>query len=807
MSAFPTDPIAIIGLACRFPGGADADAFWQLLAQGRDAVGEIPRARFDIDRFYDPDPQRPGAIGTRRGAFLDDIAHFDPGFFGIPPRAAAAIDPQQRLVLEVGWEALEQAAVAPSGLRDRPVGVFVGVSEVDHARRAFADPAAIDLYSGAGNMGAFVAGRLAHVLGTVGPAEAIDTACSSSLVAIHRACRALAGDECELALAGGTHVILRPEHYLFLSRAGALSPDGRSKAFAAGADGFGRGEGCGMLVLKPLAAARRDGDRVLALIRGSAVNSDGPSIGLTVPNAPAQARLLTSALSRAGLAPEDVAYLEAHGTGTALGDPIEVGAAAEVYAPGRATDRPLMLGSVKGNIGHLEPAAGVAGVIKVVLAMQQGMIPPQLHCAELNPRIPWSRLPFRVATEPTPWPPGRRIAGVSSFGMSGTNAHLLIEAGDACSAPDPNAAPADPVGAKVQVLPLSAKDPAALARLAQRWAAWLKPDASGDQREIDPADACATAALGRTHFRCRIAVIGATAAALSERLAEQARELAETPPAAVREPRVGFLFTGQGSQYPAMARALYDAEPVFRATIDRCAAVLADRLDRPLADLLLEPSPGAVIDDTRYAQPALFAFEMALVALWRSLGITPRAVLGHSLGEYAAACTAGVFDLDDGLRLVAARGAAMAALPARGAMAAVFATPRQVGAALGGSGLEIAADNGAHQIISGPVDALEAILDQLDADGLRTQRLATSHAFHSALLEPMLDALERAAAAIEHRPPGCTLIGNLDGLAFADDHGPDAGYWRRHSRAPVRFADALRTLAATDCDLLLEIGP
>jgi acyl transferase domain-containing protein len=494
----PAPPIAIIGLACRFPGAVDADAFWDLLAAGRDAVGEIPASRFAIERFYHPDPEQPGTICTRHGAFLDDIEQFDPGFFGIPPRAAAAIDPQQRLVLEVGWEALEQAAIAPTGLRNRPLGIFVGIAGTDYARRAFADPAAIDFYSGAGNLNAFAAGRLAYLLGAVGPAEAVDTACSSSLVAIHRACQALAGGDCELALAGGTHVIVGPENYLFLSRAKALSADGRSRAFADGADGFGRGEGCGMLVLKPLAAARRDGDRVLAVIRASAVNSDGPSAGLTVPSAAAQSRLLEMALARAGLTPADVDYLEAHGTGTALGDPIEVHAAGEVYATARPDDRPLLLGSVKSNIGHLEAAAGVAGVIKVVLAMQHGLIPAHLHCDTLNPRIPWARLPFRVVTAPTPWPRTRCIAGVSSFGMSGTNAHLLIEAGDGipeASAPEQGAQQ------PAHVLPLSAKSGPALARLAARWVRWMQQHA-----EIDAADACATAALGRAHFRHRAAV-------------------------------------------------------------------------------------------------------------------------------------------------------------------------------------------------------------------------------------------------------------------------------------------------------------
>lgn len=797
-------PIAIVGLACRFPEADDADAFWRLLERGDDVAREIPAARFDIDRWYDPDPNKPGTICTRRGAFLADIEHFDPTFFGIPPRVAAVIDPQQRLVLEVGWTALEHAGIPPNSLRNRPAGVFIGISEQDYARRVFADPARIDLYSGSGNQAAFASGRLAHILGATGPAESIDTACSSSLVAIHRACLALATGECELALTGGVHVMLGPEGWIMLSRAKALSPDGRSKAFDASANGFARGEGCGMLVLKRLADAERDHDRVLAVIRGSAVNNDGPSVGLTVPSAAAQTRLLRAALSRSRLTAADVSYLEAHGTGTSLGDPIEVHAAAEAFGADRSREHPLLLGSVKSNIGHLEPAAGVAGVIKVVLAMQHGVIPAHLHCRKLNPRIPWAQLPFRVVTEATPWPRARRIAGISSFGMSGTNAHLLIEGGDvACEALPTAVLGGAPVAASAaQILPLSARNGIALGRLAARWRDWLEmhPDAV-------LADLCSTAACGRAHFGHRAGLVATSASELAPQLNRLALKAADSRAKPARAPTIAFLFTGQGSQYPAMARTLYDAYPVFRDTIDHCAAELTSELDIPLTDLLLDPDQGSCINNTRYAQPALFAFEMALVTLWRSLGIEPTTVLGHSLGEYSAACAAGFFDLDEGLRLVAVRGALMGALPGGGAMAAVFATQDAVAAVIAGSGLEIAADNGGHQVISGSVDALVRVLAQLDASGVHTRRLAVSHAFHSALLEPILGDLEAAAARITQRPPRCTLIGNMDGRALPEGTSPNAGYWRRHSREPVRFAASIAALAETGCDLVLEIGP
>lgn len=788
---FPPFDIAIIGLSCRFPGAENPEAFWDLLEKGGDAITQIPPDRFDVDAFYNPDPEKPGTITTRHGGFLSQVDQFDPAFFGIPPRAANAIDPQQRLALEVSWEALENAAIAPGSLKNCEVGVFVGVCENDYARNAFQAPTQIDLYSGTGNLQAFVAGRIAYVLGVQGQAQSVNTACSSSLVAVHTACQALRLGECELALAGGVQVILSPHNYIFLSRAKALSPDGRSKAFDAAADGFSRGEGCGMVVLKRLADARQDRDKVLGVIRASVVNNDGPSGGLTVPNVAAQERLLRTALQRADLTPDQVGYLEAHGTGTILGDPLEMMAAGRVYGPDRDPDRPLTIGSVKSNIGHSEAAAGIAGLIKVILAMGHGRIPGQPHFKTPNPRIPWDKLPFRVSPDTTDWPATPRIAGVSSFGMSGTNAHLLVEAGEA-----PVATGDDVVQRPVHILPISGKTGPAVADLTARYGQWLDrhPD-------LPLADICFTAANGRDHFTHRTAVVAETLEQLSKGLSQPPR----TQPG--QAPVVVMLFTGQGSQYSGMGQGLYDTQPIFRKVLDRCAAILVPLLDTPLTSLLFDPAHGEQLNQTRYTQPALFSLEVALYEWWRSLGIEPDVVMGHSLGEYVAAYAAGVFSLEDALHLVTRRGQLMGGLPPDGAMAAIFAQPAEVDEAIAGTGLSIAAYNGGHQVISGPEADVNAVTDKFKQAGVRIQSLQTSQAFHSDLLTPILDEFAEFAATLNFHPPQRTLISNLTGKAFTPGDLPDSDYWRRHSRKPVQFAKSCSAVAKLGGNILLEIGP
>jgi amino acid adenylation domain-containing protein len=798
--------IALIGLGCRLPGAPDPAAFWRLLDTGTDAVAEVPADRWDIDALYDPDPDAAGKVTSRRGGFVEGVDRFDADFFGISPREAASLDPQQRLLLEVSWEALEGAGLAPEGLEGSNTGVFVGIGTHDYASVLLGrGAAALDAYLGTGTSFAASAGRLSHVLGLEGPSVAVDTACSSSLVAVHQACDSLRGGQCDLALAGGVNALLIPEVHVGLSRARMLAPDGRCKTFDAAADGYVRGEGCGIVVLKRLADAARDGDPVLAVLRGSAVNHNGRSAGLPVPNGPAQQRVLRAALERAGVAPADVDYVEAHGTGTALGDPIEVQALAAVLGENRDPEYPFWVGSVKTNIGHLEAAAGITGLIKVVLALRHGRIPRQLHFRTPNPRIAWQELPVRVATEALPWAAGarRRIAGVSAFGFSGINAHVVVEEAPAeCSA----AGTTEPASRSHHLLALSARSPAALEALAGSYARWLEGHPGADL-----ADVCFTAGVGRCHFEQRLAVTAGSAEEVRGALEALARGEGH---AGVHRgvgrgrPRVAFLFTGQGSQYAGMARELYEAQPVFRHTLDRCADLLRGELPRPLLDVLWSADGAGDLGHTSYTQPCLFALEYALAELWRSWGVVPDVVLGHSAGEFVAACVAGVFTLEDGLRLIARRGAMLGALPPGGAMAAVRAGADRVrGTITEFAELAIAAENGAHTVLSGLAGVLDRALASLRAEGIESQPLTTSHAFHSPLVEPALAAFEAFAATVAHRPAECTLVSNVTGRPLDPSESLGASYWRRHAREAVLFAHGVQSLAELGCGVLLEVGP
>ncbi|CDN87115.1 type I polyketide synthase [Hydrogenophaga intermedia] len=802
------EPIAIVGLGCRVPGGAnDSDSFWQLMRDGVDAIGPLPADRWDTESLYDPDPETPGRIATRAGGFLGPVNGFDAGFFGIAPREAQGMDPQQRLLLEVAWEALEHAGQAPDRLEGSRTGVYVGVTASDYAylQLMSGDRALLDAHFTSGMAHSIVSGRLSYLLGLQGPSLTLDTACSSSLVAVHLACQALRAGDCRMALAGGVNLILSPDLYIALSHARMLAPDGRCKTFDASADGFARGEGCGMVVLKRLSDAQADGDRVLAVIRGSAVNQDGPSSGLTAPNGPAQEAVIREALQRAGVSPDEVGYIEAHGTGTQLGDPLEVQALGHVFGSNR--EQPLWLGSVKTNIGHLEAAAGVTGLIKLVLALQQKQIPRHLHFSTPSPHIPWGDFSLRVPTALTPWEPiqGRRLAGVSSFGFSGTNAHVVVEEAPAEAAPAP-ALPAK----RTHLLALSARDETALAQLAARYA-----DALQSQGDDALADICFTANTGRAHFAQRATVLADSVQSLRERLLALSRGEAvdgvDTARVTRRDPpRVAFLFTGQGAQYAGMGRRLYETEPVFRDALDRCAALLAPHLARPLLEVLF-PAEGAAtpLDDTGYTQPALFALEYALAEWWRAWGVVPQAAIGHSVGELAAACVAGVFTLEDGLRLIAVRGRLMQALPAGGGMLAVFADEAHAKQAIAphAGRVSLAAVNGADQtVVSGARESLDAIASELKAQGIRTQALTVSHAFHSPLLDPMLDAFEREAAGVRFAPARLRLVSNLNGDVAGEELTTPA-YWRRHAREAVRFGDGLRSLAALRPDVCVEIGP
>ncbi len=803
-------PLAVIGMACRFPGGAnDPEAFWALLRDGRDAIGEVPAERWDVEAWFDADPDAPGRMAVRHGGFLDDVAGFDNTFFGIAPREALTMDPQQRLLLQACWHALEDAGLSPERLAGSAAGVFVGICNSDHFQRVLEQGVEqIDAYLASGNAHSVAAGRISYCLGLQGPALAIDTACSSSLVALHAACRSLRSGESELAIAAGVNLMCSPQTTVTLTKAHMLAPDGRCKTFDASADGFARGEGCGVLVLKRLADAQRDGDRVLALVRGSALNQDGRSGGLTVPNGPAQEAVIRAALADAGVQPGEIDYVEAHGTGTTLGDPIEVRALAQTLAQGRRDEDALRIGSVKTNIGHLESAAGIAGVIKVILSLQHEAIPPHLHFTQPSPHIDWSIAPLRVTAQGSAWPRGARprLAGVSSFGFSGTNAHVVLEEA-------PLLAPREAAGVErpLHCLPLSARSEAALAQLAAAMADRLS-DASADL-----ADIAHVAGAGRAHFGVRAAVVAAQADEARE--AVQALARGEEHPALRRgtaepgqPPEVVFMFTGQGAQYPGMSRRLYEGSPLFRDIIDRCDTLLgADAQGRSLRTVLFAPaSDDAAIHDTAWTQPALFAVEYALAQLWQSWGIAPAAVIGHSAGEYVAACVAGVFTLEEGLALIAERGRLMQALPPGGTMAAVFAPAGTVREAIGDRNerLAIAAINAPDSVVvSGTTDDVEALLAELAQRHVEGQRLFVSLAAHSPLVEPALDAMQACAARVTMRAPRLPVAWNLTGGAALPGGAPDAVYWRRHLREPVRFADGLAALRREGYRVFLEVGP
>jgi acyl transferase domain-containing protein len=802
------EPIAIIGMACRFPGADSPEAFWELLREGRDLITEVPPDRWDVEALYDPDPETPGKMATRWGCFLRDVDRFDAGFFGIAPREAMTMDPQQRLLLEVAWAALENAAQPPDRLGGSATGVFVGLCGSDYFTLLLGpDRDGIDAYLATGNAHSVASGRLSYSLGLQGPSVSLDTACSSSLVAVHLACQSLRTGDSRMALAGAVNVLLSADATITLSKARMMAPDGRCKAFDASANGFVRGEGCAVLVLKRLADAVSDGDRIHAVIRGSAVNQDGRSSGLTAPNGPAQEAVIGQALTRARVAPRDVAYVEAHGTGTALGDPIEVRALGAAFGDGRPPGAPLLIGSVKTNVGHLESAAGMAGLLKVVLALTHGAIPPTLHVRQLNPHVEWAELPLRVVTELTPWPAGdeRRLAGVSSFGFSGTNAHVIIEEAPAVTLTVAHAE------RPWHLLTLSAKSKAALRALAAQLRT-VVATAPSDRL----VDICCTANAGREHFAHRLALWGQGATNLGAGLGAVAE--GRTPPLAVMArvkavdpPEIAFLFTGQGSQYPGMGRQLYETQPVFRAALQQCDAIATRYLDEPLLAVLYPANgDGSRLDETAYTQLALFALEYALCELWRSWGIQPTAVAGHSVGEYVAACVAGVLGLDDALKLVATRGRLMQALPRDGMMVAAFAPEATVARALTGhhNAVTLAAVNGpANVVISGRRAAVEAVVRTLEAEGVVTRQLAVSHAFHSPLMDPMLDEFERVAGEIPHSAPRIGLVSNVTGRLHEGDPGGWPSYWRRHVREPVRFSAMVETLHARGYRILVEIGP
>ncbi len=804
-SKFTKEPIAIIGLSCRFPKAPSPQAFWELLRNGVDAISEVPSDRWDVNEFYTSDPATRGKLTSRWGGFIDHVDLFDAHFFGISPREAARMDPQQRLLLEVSWEALENAFIPPRSLAGTRTGVFIGISSYDYSRLQFDDPERIDAYAGTGNAHSIAANRLSYVFDLRGPSMAVDTACSSSLVAAHLACQSLRNGESDLGIVGGVNLILTPELTITFSRARMLSPDGRCKTFDASADGYVRGEGCGVVMLKRLSDAMRDGDNILALIRGSAVNQDGRSNGLTAPNGLAQQDVIRQALADAQVAPNQIGYVEAHGTGTPLGDPIEITSLRAVLDNEESNGR-VLVGSVKTNIGHLESAAGIAGLIKSVLTLQNEAIPPHLHLKEVNPYLSLEDSRLEIGTYLRPWKrrDQPRFAGVSSFGFGGTNAHIILS--DAPPIVVPTTSSND-LERPRHVLALSAKTESALQELAQRTSNHLEIN----QQPL--ADVCHTANTSRSHFEYRLGIQATSQEELNTGLDafvanENISALSGGHAKPGAQPKIAFLFTGQGSQYVRMGRQLYETQPVFRAALNQCAEILESILDRPLLEILFSSEEDSTIHQTTYTQPALFAMEYTLAQMWRSWGVEPFAVLGHSVGEYVAACIAGVFNLEDGLRLITERARLMGALPHNGRMAAVFADASRLTDALKPyqDQVSIAATNGPdNTVISGEASAVQAVLDKLSKLGISSKPLTVSHAFHSPLMDSILDDFESFAKRIQFSNSRIPLVSNITGEILSQI--PDASYWREHIRAEVKFSEGMQSLTNLGIDAFIEIGP
>ncbi|MBU2277167.1 MAG: SDR family NAD(P)-dependent oxidoreductase [Gammaproteobacteria bacterium] len=807
-----TEPLAIIGASCRFPGGAnDLQQFWQVLADGINTITPVDPARWDAGHYYAKEQQAAGKMYTTHGGYLQlALDQFDHQFFAVSPKEARALDPQQRLLLEVAWEAMETAAIDPHQLKGSATSIFIGMSSDDyaHAHLKSGDPTTIDAYSMTGSTHSTAAGRLSYTFGFEGPAVTVDTACSSSNVALHLACQSLRSGESDMALVGGVNLILTPIAHIAFTKLQAISPHGIVRTFDADASGYVRAEGCGMVVVKRLSDALRDGDPIMALVRGTAINQDGRSNGFTAPSGLAQQKVIRQALQNAGLAATDVDYIEAHGTGTPLGDPIEVEALQSVYGEGRPANQPLKLGSVKTNLGHLEPAAAISGLIKLLLAFSHRQLPASLNFSTPNPHIQWQGAPVAVVDRLQDWQvpaaaddaPGIRRAGLSSFGFSGTNSHVIVE--------QPPELTRQLQAAPAQLLILSGRQLTALQEQAERFADFLQ------LHQVELADLAYTSACGRSLFQERLALVVTDKAAAISALRQIAAGQLQGPDRfriSTHEHKtqsIAWLFTGQGSQYAGMARDLYQQQGVFRQALDAVAALFATELEQPLLEVLWQSNDPELINQTAYAQPAIFAVEYALAQQWLADGVKPQYVAGHSIGEYAAAVIAGVFSLADAVRLVAARGRLMQQAPGQGGMLAVFAPRPAVDSLLLGyrGKLAVAAVNATDvTVVSGAQDALAQFTLDCQAQELETRTLVVSHGFHSPMMEPVLQAFAEVAATVQYHEPQISFVSALTGQVERKAlTRPD--YWVAHIREAVLFLPVLQFLQQQQVQVYLEVG-
>ncbi|MGA1870064.1 MAG: aminotransferase class III-fold pyridoxal phosphate-dependent enzyme [bacterium] len=795
------DPIAVIGMACRFPGGANSpELFWKLLEESRDPSREIPHDRFDINPYYNPDPEVPGKMYTNRGNFLDvPVNTFDASFFEITPLEAYSLDPQQRLLLEVSWEAFENAGLCPHALRKSKTGVFIGIMGNEYQNILFQNSIeTLDAYFATGTFSYAACGRLSYFYDFIGPSMAVDTACSSSLVGLHYACESLRSKNCDIALVGGVQLMLTPHYYISLNKFKAISPDGRCRSFSASANGYGRGEGCGCVVIKRLSDALQNGDSILALIAGSDVKHDGRSIGFTAPSGLSQERVIKSALMKAGVAPSDIDYIEAHASSTPLGDPIEVHALSNVF---KNRENPLLMASVKSNIGHLEAAAGIAGLIKVILCIQKEKLPPSMHCDELNPEIPWHEIPVHIVRDLTPWRRRgkERIAGLSSFGLAGSITHVVIKE------PPRIEKKQEAHTRPYHILTLSAKNDHALSDMVKAYEVHLNRSTDCIQ------DICYTSNISRAFHGKRVAFVASSKEDFINKLAKVRDKGLKTPSLSIENNRLVFLFTGQGSQYIRMGKSLYDHSPVFKKEMDRCATLFRNYIDKSLIELLYgEDRREDELNQTIYTQPVIFSVEYALAKLWKSFGIEPFYVLGHSIGAYPAACIAGVMKLEDAVKIVALRGKIVQSLPDNGMMAALLTSEDRV--------LSLIKEQVKHEVsiaainhrdivtISGKKETVEHIMKKARGEKIFTERLSISHAFHSPLIEPVLDQFRKEVSRISFSEPTLSIISDLTGKKVRKEEITNPDYWVKQMSKPVRFYDAVKTIEKEHVQIFIEIG-